>query len=68
MWNWLVIGSVKGPQSRAWKVLTTVRVEGRGGRGWRDRRHAGLVAWDHRQALILQETLTELVGRLTPAW
>lgn len=33
VWNCLVVGRVTGPQSRAWKVLTTVRVAGRGGRG-----------------------------------
>lgn len=43
VWNWLGIGRVKGPQSRAWKVLTTARVDGERWQGARET--AGMVAW-----------------------
>lgn len=50
-WNWLGSGRVKGLHSRAWKVLTTARVDGERWQGLERLQHGGLVAWDHRQAL-----------------
>lgn len=63
------IRRVKGPQSRAWKVLTTVRVDGERWQGLER-----LQAWwpgslgSQAGFECLQGTLAEMVGRLTPAW